>query len=107
MKPHPPREPSTLRTKPTRIAVSLQPGASRDRLIGKTAEEWKITLTAPPVEGRANRACIEFLARLLGVPHSAVTIVRGKTARRKLIAIDGIPPDEVESKLDHAARDSK
>jgi len=89
-----------------RIAVKVQPGASRDRLIGKTGEEWKIALTAPPVEGRANRACTEFLARLLGVPRSAVTIVRGETGRRKLIQIDGMPQDAVEGKLAHAARDS-
>lgn len=102
MKPH-----STSNPKTTRIAVKLQPGASRDRLIGKTGDEWKIALTAPPVEGRANRACTEFLARLLGLPRSAVTIVRGETARHKLIAIDGLLPDEVESKLDHAAQDPK
>jgi uncharacterized protein len=89
-----------------RIAVKVQPGASRDRLVGKTGDEWKIALTAPPVEGRANRACTEFLARLLEVPRSAVTIVRGETSRRKLIQIEGMLPIEVESKLDHAARDS-
>jgi uncharacterized protein (TIGR00251 family) len=100
MKPHP-------TPKPTRIAVKLQPGASHDRIIGKTGGEWKITLTAPPVEGRANRACTEFLARLLGLPRSAVTIVRGETARHKLIAIDGMLPGEVESKLDHAVQRAK
>ena len=77
-------------TTPTRIAVKVQPGASRDRLIGKTGDEWKIALTAPPVEGRANRACTEFLARLLGLPRSAVTLVHGETSRRKLIQIDGL-----------------
>ena len=90
-------------TTPTRIAVKVQPGASRDRLIGKTGDEWKIALTAPPVEGRANRACTEFLARLLGLPRSAVTLVHGETSRRKLIQIDGLLPSEVESKLGHAA----
>jgi uncharacterized protein (TIGR00251 family) len=88
-----------------RIAVKVQPGASRDSLVGKTGDEWKITLTAPPVEGRANRACTEFLARLLGLPRSAVTIVRGETSRRKLVQIDGMLQDEVEGKLAHAAQD--
>jgi uncharacterized protein (TIGR00251 family) len=90
-----------------RIAVRVQPGASRDRLVVKTGDEWKIALTAPPVEGRANRACTEFLAALLNVPRSAVTIVRGETARRKLVQIDGMPQDEVESKLGHAAAEHK
>jgi uncharacterized protein len=87
----------------TRIAVKVQPGASRDRLIGKTGDEWKIALTAPPVEGRANRACVEFLARLLGVPRSAVTLIHGETSRRKVIEITGMLPNEVEGKLGHAA----
>ncbi len=86
-----------------RIAVKVQPGASANRLAAKTGDEWKITLTAPPVEGRANRACIEFLARLLRVPRSAVTIIRGETSRRKLVEITGMSQTEVESKLDHAA----
>ena len=89
---------------PARIAVKVQPGASTNRLVGKVGDEWKITLTAPPVEGRANQACIEFLARLLGVPRSAVTIARGKTGRRKLLEIDTVQQSEVESKLDHAAQ---
>jgi len=95
------RSDSTTRT---RIAVKVQPGASADRVAGKTGEEWKITLTAPPVEGRANRACTEFLAHLLGVPRTAISIVRGETSRRKLIQIEGVLRAEVESKLDHAAR---
>jgi hypothetical protein len=98
--------PRTESTSQARIAVKVQPGASRDRLIGKSGEEWRIALTAPPVEGRANRACTEFLARLLGVPRSAVSIVRGETARHKLVQIDGMPQSVVESKLDHAARDA-
>jgi uncharacterized protein len=92
---------------PTRIAVKVQPGSSRNRLVAKTGDEWKIALTAPPVEGRANRACTEFLARLLGVPRSAVAIVQGETSRRKRVQIDGMPSSEVEGKLDHAMRNSK
>jgi hypothetical protein len=103
---HPRRSASRDSISQARIAVKVQPGASRDCLAGKAGAEWKITLTAPPVEGRANRACTEFLARLLGVPRSAVTIVRGETSRRKLIQIDGMLPGEVEGKLEHAARDS-
>jgi uncharacterized protein (TIGR00251 family) len=97
---------STPKDQPARarIAVKVQPGAAADRLVGKANEEWKITLTAPAVEDRANRACTEFLARVLGVPRSAVSIVRGETSRRKLVQIDGMLLSEVESKLDHAAR---
>jgi hypothetical protein len=100
---HSDRSRSKTSTAEARIAVKVQPGASADRLIGKTNGEWKITLTAPPVEGRANRACTEFLARILHLPRSAVTIIRGETSRRKLVRIDGMLQPEVESKLDHAA----
>lgn len=105
-RPQPGRSAPRDNTSHARIAVKVQPGASRDSLAGKTGDEWKITLTAPPVEGRANRACTEFLARLLGVPRSAVSIVRGETSRRKLVQIDGMLQSEVEGKLEHAARDS-
>jgi uncharacterized protein (TIGR00251 family) len=96
---HPPTKASHAR-----IAVKVQPGASADRIVGKTGEEWKITLTAPPVEGRANRACVELLASLLDVPRSTIRIMRGETSRRKLIEIEGVSQADVESKLDHAAR---
>ena len=99
------KQSSDSKSKPNtaRIAVKVQPGSSADRLVGKTNEEWKITLTAPPVDGRANRACTEFLARLLGVPRAAVSIIRGETSRRKLVQITGMLQYEVERKLDHLA----
>ena len=85
------------------LTVKLQPGASRDRVVGKIQDEWKLTLTAPPVEGRANRACIDFLARILRVPRSRVLLVRGQTSRRKLIQVEGLSSDEVCERLDAAA----
>jgi len=53
-------------------------------------EEWKIHVTAPPVDGKANEACVEFFARGLKVPRSAIRIVAGETSRHKRIEIDGI-----------------
>ena len=85
------------------LTVKVQPGASKDRVVGRIGEEWKVTLTAPPVEGRANRACIDFLARLLGIPRSRVHLVRGQTSRRKLIRVEGLSSDEVGEKLAAAA----
>jgi uncharacterized protein (TIGR00251 family) len=86
-----------------RVAVKVQPGASADRLAGKTVGEWKISLTAPAVEGRANAACIKFLAKLLGVPPSSIVIARGAGSRHKIIDIDGLQQQELERKLEHAA----
>ena len=59
----------------------------------------RLSLTAPPVEGRANEACIEFLANLLKVPRSSVTIASGQSSRRKVIRVSGISADEVHKRL--------
>ena len=52
------------------LRVLVQPRAKRNRLAGLLREEWKLQLTAPPIEGRANAACIEFLARGLRIARS-------------------------------------
>ena len=85
------------------LTIKVQPGASKDHVVGRIRDEWKLTLTAPPIEGRANRACIEFLARLLEVPRARVRLVRGQTSRRKLIRVEGLSSDEVGRRLDAAA----
>ena len=86
------------------LTVRVQPGASKDRVVGRIGDEWKLTLKAPPVEGRANRACLHFLARILGVPRSRVRLVHGQTSRRKRIEIEGLSLDEVAERLDAAAK---
>jgi uncharacterized protein (TIGR00251 family) len=59
----------------------------------------KLALTAPAVDGRANKACIEFFANLLEVPRSSVTIAFGETSRNKVIRIAGLSADEVRRRL--------
>jgi hypothetical protein len=73
-----------------RLSIKVQPGSSKNRILGETAGEWKIAVTAPPVDGRANAAVIELLAEWLGVSRSAIRIVRGETGRRKVIEVLGI-----------------
>lgn len=85
----------------------MQPGASRDALLGKLDDAWKIALRAPAVEGRANRACLKYVAGLLGRPPSALEIVRGQSGRLKVIEAEGLSAAEVESKLQAAAAESK
>ena len=58
-------------------------------------EALKVSLTAPPVKGKANQACIEFLAEFLNVPHGSVTIVGGQTSRNKVIRVAGRTAAEV------------
>ncbi|MBI3666404.1 MAG: YggU family protein [Acidobacteria bacterium] len=79
-----------------RAAIKVQPRASRDRVAGMVGEEWKVLLRAPAVEGKANRACIEFFSRGLNVPRSAVSIVAGEKSRHKRIEIEGVAQEELE-----------
>ena len=59
----------------------------------------KLSLTAPPAEGRANEACIEFLAELLQLPRSSVTIAAGHSSRNKVVRVRGLSAAQVEERL--------
>ena len=70
------------------LDVHVQPGASRDQLAGVHGDRLKIRIAAPPLEGRANRHLVAFLARLCGVPRARVTLVAGEGGRRKRIRVE-------------------
>ena len=72
------------------FGVHVQPRASRNELCGVQGEEMKLRLTSPPVEDAANKLCIEFLAKLLGVAKSNVAIIAGTRSRHKTIRISGV-----------------
>ena len=75
-----------------RIKVRLQARARKDELIGVRDGVLLARVSAPPVEGRANRALRRLIARQVGVSPSMVTIVTGERARDKLIRVDGVDP---------------
>jgi uncharacterized protein (TIGR00251 family) len=81
------------------LAVQIQPRASRNAVAGWVGEALKIRLTAPPVEGAANAACLAFLADLLDLPQSQLEILRGDRSRHKVIRITGLTQDEVHARL--------
>ena len=81
------------------FAIKIHPRARKNAITGKLGDALKLSLTAPPVEGRANDACIEFLANLLKVPRSSVTIASGQSSRRKMIRVSGISADEAQKRL--------
>jgi len=86
------------------VTVRVHPSAHRNALRGLRADgAWKIEVTAPPADGRANRAVCELLAELLSVPASRVTVTRGASARTKQVTIQGLSASELESRLAHAA----
>jgi uncharacterized protein (TIGR00251 family) len=68
----------------------VQPGAKRSEFAGRHGERIKLRLAAPPVDGKANAALIDFLAAYFGVPRRDVTIVSGLKSRSKRVAIEGV-----------------
>lgn len=87
------------------IRVRVQPRASRSEIVGREGDVWRVRLTAPPAEGRANAALVALLAETLDVRRSDVAILRGQTSRDKLVEIAGLGEDQVASRLaDEASR---
>jgi uncharacterized protein len=81
------------------LAIRVQPRAKRDEVAGERAGAVVIRVVAPPVDGKANEAAIRLIAARVGVPRSAVRIVRGQSAREKLVRIDGLSADEARAAL--------
>jgi uncharacterized protein (TIGR00251 family) len=72
------------------LELLVQPRASRTRAVGEHDGRLKIQLAAPPVDGEANAALVEFLADALGVRKADVVIARGDTGRRKTVRVAGV-----------------
>jgi uncharacterized protein len=81
------------------FAVKIHPRAKKNAITGKLGGALKVSLTLPPVDGRANEACIEFFAKLLKVPRSSVTIASGQTGRNKVICVAGLTAQQVRERL--------
>lgn len=69
------------------LKIYVRPRSSKNMLAGRHGDALKIKLTAPPVEGAANKMCLSFLARRLGLPASSLQIVSGHTGRMKLVLV--------------------
>jgi len=69
--------------------VRVQPGASKNEIVGVQGDTLKIKISAPPVKGKANKALVHFLARKLGVKNSEVEIITGHTTKLKRIKVKG------------------
>ena len=79
--------------------MKVIPRSSRTEMLGKENDIYRMKLTDPPVEGKANKAVIELLAEKLGVPKREIEIVSGKTGRLKTIRIRGLTAGEVAQAL--------
>ncbi|MEW6302475.1 MAG: DUF167 domain-containing protein [Verrucomicrobiota bacterium] len=81
------------------LSVKVQPRASRNEVGPAQGNELKVKVTAPPVDSAANQAVLELLAEKLDCPRNALQLVRGQTARHKVIALTGLTAEEVEKRL--------
>jgi len=82
------------------IRLHIQPKASKSRIVGIHDGCLKIAVTAPPVEGKANKAVVKFLADLLGVPVRDVTVKSGAQSRRKLVVVKALGATEIRHVLE-------
>ena len=77
------------------LQVKVQPRASRNQLKRSVPEGWKLYLTAPPVDGKANEAAVSFLAEALEIPRSQVRVLSGLKSRLKRIELVGVEETDV------------
>ena len=84
--------------------MKVQPRAKVTRVAGRMENAYRLQLAAPPVDGKANEACVAFLAELAGVAKSRVRIVSGATGRMKVVEIEGIAQGEMERRLGRSGR---
>jgi uncharacterized protein (TIGR00251 family) len=81
------------------FAVKVHPRARKNAIIGVVGDTIKLAITAPPIDGKANQAVIEFFADLFAIPRSSVTIASGETSRNKIVRIAGVSKPVAEQKL--------
>jgi uncharacterized protein (TIGR00251 family) len=92
-----------VRPEPKFVSIRVRPRSGRAGLSLASDGAILVRVNAPANEGAANRACRELLAKTLGVPKSAVEIVRGEKSRSKDIAVVGLSASQVRARLEKAA----
>lgn len=81
------------------FAIKVHPRAKKNIITGEVGNALRVSLTAPPVDGKANEACIDFFAKLLNLPRSSVTIAAGHASRNKVIRVAGLTAEDVRNRL--------
>lgn len=79
------------------LDLRIQPKASRDLFAGPLGERYKITITAPPIDGKANKHLCRYLAKAFGVPASRVSVIKGLSGREKRVQITA--PQQIPAPL--------
>jgi uncharacterized protein (TIGR00251 family) len=96
----------------TDIKIRLIPRSSRNEVLGREADGYRVKVTSPPVEGMANQALIALLADELGIPKRDIEITAGKTSRMKTVRLHGLSEADIEKALqansvEHGAKRQK
>ncbi len=81
------------------LRIRIQPGASRDQIVGVVEGALRLRISVPPVEGAANKQCVKFLAKKLHIAKSKITLLKGKHAREKILRMDGVSAADLETLL--------
>ena len=87
----------------TRLRLRVVPGAARSCVAGRHGEAWKLRVRQAPERGRANGAVLDLLSDALHVPRAQLELVRGGTARDKVVAVTGLSTKEAERRLARAS----
>ena len=83
-----------------RLRLKVQPRARRDEVVGPTPEGFlKVRLTAPPVEGQANRRLLQFLAQVLRLSPRQLELISGEKSHRKVVRVTGLSAEEGQARL--------
>jgi len=88
-----------MQNQETRITVKVQPGASKNEVVGLKGDALRLRIAAPPEKGKANKELLEFLRRQLDVPGADIAIISGQTSHQKVIAIKGLNRSEILKRL--------
>ncbi len=81
------------------LKVKVEPRSSRSSIVGMYGDSLKVKLTSSPVEGKANKALIKFLAKVLGVRKNRIEIVAGEKSLDKIVAIHDMSAREVQERI--------
>jgi uncharacterized protein (TIGR00251 family) len=82
-----------------RIEVRLRPGGNADELLGMVDGVLQARVSAPPVDGKANKALCRLIAKQVGVAPSRVSVVRGEKSRQKLLLVEGLDGAKLRARL--------
>ena len=91
---------STLADGTVLIRLHVQPKASKSRIVGLHDGCLKLAVAAPPVEGKANKAVVTFLAKIFGVPVRDVTVKTGTQSRKKLVVVKTVDVTKIRTVIE-------